>query len=116
MHLSTADEYFTRHASLPYSIVATSDPSWRERYRESFQNTQGQHRPHTGNGKYPNKGVFEALACLSSNGIERNVRLSRTLLPGDTILWVPDCFRVRASTRSAPASRRAFGLRIARRR
>ncbi|MBH0119532.1 hypothetical protein I0Q12_08355 [Rhodococcus sp. CX] len=82
MHLSAADEYFTHQTSLPHAMVATSDPSWRERYWVSFQDTQGGDTVLTlGMGKYPNQDVFEAFVCLSHNGTQRNLRLSRTLLP-----------------------------------
>ncbi|KOS58196.1 hypothetical protein [Rhodococcus rhodochrous] len=86
MHLSAADEYFTHQTSLPHAMVATSDPSWRERYWVSFQDTRGGDTVLTlGMGKYPNQDVFEAFVCLSSNGIQRNLRLSRTLLPDDSM-------------------------------
>ncbi|MFZ2177655.1 MAG: hypothetical protein WAW17_27235, partial [Rhodococcus sp. (in: high G+C Gram-positive bacteria)] len=82
MHLSTADEYFTHQTSLPHAMVATSDPSWRERYWVSFQDTESGDTVLTvGLGRYPNQDVMEGFACLSRNGRQTNVRMSRTLLP-----------------------------------
>jgi hypothetical protein len=82
MHLSAADEYFTHQTSLPHAMVATSDPSWRERYWVSFQDVRNGDTVLTlGLGKYPNQDVLEAFVCLSTNGTQRNLRLSRTLLP-----------------------------------
>jgi hypothetical protein len=82
MHLGPADEYFTHQTSLPHAMVATSDPSWRERYWVSFQDTQSGNTVLTlGLGRYPNQDVMEAFACLSHDGVQHNVRLSRTLLP-----------------------------------
>jgi hypothetical protein len=86
MHLSAADEFFTHQTSLPHAMVATSDPSWRERYWVSFQDTQAGDTVLTlGLGKYPNQDVFEAFVCLSSKGKQTNLRLSRTLLPDDSM-------------------------------
>lgn len=82
MHLSTADEYFTHQTSLPHAMVASSDPSWRERYWVSVQDVEAGDTVLTlGLGRYPNQDVMEAFACLSRQGVQRNVRLSRTLLP-----------------------------------
>lgn len=82
MHLSGADEYFTHQTALTHAMVATSDPSWRERYWVSFQDTAGGDTALTlGFGRYPNQDVMEGFACLSRNGRQTNVRLSRTLLP-----------------------------------
>jgi hypothetical protein len=82
MHLSAADEYFTHQTALPHAMVATSDPSWRERYWVSFQDTTGGDTVLTiGFGRYPNQDVMEAFACLSHGSTQTNVRLSRTLLP-----------------------------------
>src|SRR4051794_18227106 len=71
-------------------MVATSDPSWRERYWISFQDvTRGNDTVVTlGLGKYPNTDVMEAFVVLSSRGSQRNLRLSRTLLPHSTELSV----------------------------
>ncbi|WP_228790093.1 hypothetical protein [Nocardia farcinica] len=82
MHLSAADEYFTHQTALTHAMVATSDPSWRERYWVSFQDTESGETVLTlGLGRYPNQDVMEAFACLSHRGRQTNVRLSRTLLP-----------------------------------
>lgn len=82
MHLSGADEYFTHQTALPHAMVATSDPSWRERYWVSFQDTvSGDTVLTLGLGRYPNQDVMEAFACLSQGGTQTNVRLSRSLLP-----------------------------------
>lgn len=82
MHLSGADEYFTHQAALPHAMVATSDPSWRERYWVSFQDTESGDTVLTlGLGRYPNQDVMEAFACLSRGGRQTNMRLSRSLLP-----------------------------------
>lgn len=82
MHLTAADEYFTHQTSLPHAMVATSDPAWRERYWVSFQDTQSGTTVLTlGLGKYPNQDVLEAFVCLSADGTQRNLRMSRTLLP-----------------------------------
>jgi hypothetical protein len=82
MHLSGADEYFTHQTALPHAMVATSDPSWRERYWVSFQDVErGDTVLTVGLGRYPNQDVMEAFACLSRDGRQTNLRLSRTLLP-----------------------------------
>jgi hypothetical protein len=82
MQLSGADEYFTHQTALPHTMVATSDPSWRERYWVSFQDTgSGDTVLTRGLGRYPNQDVMEAFVCLSRAGRQTNGRLSRTLLP-----------------------------------
>ncbi|WP_216892259.1 hypothetical protein [Nocardia alni] len=82
MHLSAADEYFTHQTALTHAMVDTSDPSWRERYWVSFQDTESGDTVLTlGLGRYPNQDVMEAFACFSHQGTQTNVRLSRTLLP-----------------------------------
>ena len=82
MHLSAADEFFTHQTSLPHAMVATSDPSWRERYWFSIHDVAAHDTVLTvGMGKYPNQDVMEAFAVLSRPGEQRNLRLSRTLLP-----------------------------------
>jgi hypothetical protein len=85
MQLTPADEYFTHQTSLPHAMVATSDPSWRERYWISVQDVAGGDTVLTiGLGKYPNTDVMEAFVALSHAGTQRNLRLSRTLLPRST--------------------------------
>ncbi|MFI7195160.1 hypothetical protein ACIBQ0_35985 [Nocardia nova] len=82
MHLSAADEYFTHQTALTHAMVDTSDPSWRERYWVSFQDTEAGDTVLTlGLGRYPNQDVMEAFACLSRAGTQTNLRLSRSLLP-----------------------------------
>lgn len=86
MHLSAADEFFTHQTSLPHAMVATSDPSWRERYWVSFQDAgSGDTVLTVGLGKYPNQDVFEAFMAFSHKGKQTNLRLSRTLLPDATM-------------------------------
>jgi hypothetical protein len=85
MHLSAADEFFTHQTSLPHAMVASSDPSWRERYWISVQDVVGGDTVLTiGLGKYPNTDVMEGFAVLSHGGAQRNLRLSRSLLPRST--------------------------------
>src|SRR5271168_2900897 len=82
MQLSAADEFFTHQTALPHAMVATSDPSWRERYWVSFQDTErGDTVLTLGLGRYPNQDVMEAFACLSQGVRQTNLRLSRSLLP-----------------------------------
>lgn len=82
MQISNSDEYFTHQTSLPHAMVASSDPSWRERYWVSFQDTQtGDTVLTVGLGRYPNQDVMEAFVCLSEGDQQTNLRLSRTLLP-----------------------------------
>ncbi len=85
MHLSGADEYLTHQTALPHAMVATSDPSWRERYWISIQDVVGGDTVLTlGLGKYPNVDAMEAFVAFSHDGTQRNLRLSRTLLPRST--------------------------------
>jgi hypothetical protein len=82
VHLTEPDEYFTHQTSLPHVMVASSDPSWRERYWISLQDVVGQDTVLTiGLGKYPNQDVMEGFVALAHEGVQRNLRLSRTLLP-----------------------------------
>jgi hypothetical protein len=89
MQLSEADEYFTHQTALPHAMVASSDPAWRERYWISVQDVEGGDTVLTlGLGKYPNQDVMEAFVCLAHGGTQRNLRLSRTLLPAGQDLRV----------------------------
>jgi len=89
VQLTPADEYFTHQTSLPHAMVATSDPSWRERYWISVQDVASGDTVLTiGLGKYPNTDVMEAFVALSHAGTQRNLRLSRTLLPRSTEMAV----------------------------
>ncbi|MFN2538769.1 MAG: hypothetical protein ABR549_11590 [Mycobacteriales bacterium] len=82
MRVTGPDEQFTHQVPLPHVMVGSSDPSWRERYWVSFQDTQGGDTVLTlGLGQYPNQDVMEAFAVLSQGGRQHNLRLSRTLLP-----------------------------------
>lgn len=81
-YLSGSDETFTHQVSYPHAIVGSSDPSWRERYWISLQDTRNLDTVLTlGLGHYPNQDVQEGFAVLSHRGVQRNVRLSRTLSP-----------------------------------
>ena len=80
MRLSAADEQFTHQVPLPHVMVGNSDPSWRERYWVSVQDTHGSTVLTLGIGQYPNQDVMEAFVALSHNGVQTNLRLSRTLL------------------------------------
>jgi hypothetical protein len=85
MQLSEADEFFTHQTSLPHSMVATSDPSWRERYWISIQDVLGGDSVLSlGLGKYPNVDAMEGFVAFAHAGTQRNLRLSRTLLPNGT--------------------------------
>lgn len=89
MFLTDADEYFTHQTALPHAMVATSDPSWRERYWVSFQDTHSGDTVLTlGLGRYPNQDVMEAFVCYSHAGRQTNLRLSRTLLPDSHAMQV----------------------------
>jgi hypothetical protein len=80
MRLSGADENFTHQVAFPHSMVGSSDPSWRERYWISIQDTENRDTVLTlGIGQYPNQDVQEAFAVLSSGGTQRNLRVSRAL-------------------------------------
>lgn len=82
MHLSGADEFFTHQTSLPHAMVATSDPSWRERYWFSLHDVRAHDTVLTmGLGKYPNQDMMEAYIALSRGAEQRNLRISRALLP-----------------------------------
>ena len=41
MRLTSPDEYFHHQAALPHAMAGSSDPSWRERYWISIQDTAG---------------------------------------------------------------------------
>jgi hypothetical protein len=88
-YLSPSDETFTHQVSYPHAIVGSSDPSWRERYWVSIQDTQNKDTVLTlGLGQYPNQDVQEGFAVLSHGGRQRNVRLSRTLAPHNNRMQV----------------------------
>lgn len=84
MRLTDPDEYFTHQTSLPHVMVASSDPSWRERYWVSIHDVvSGETVLTLGLGKYPNQDVMEAFACVAHQDSQRNLRLSRTLSPAN---------------------------------
>lgn len=89
MRLSAPDEYFHHQVSLPHAMVGSSDPSWRERYWISIQDTERQDTVLTcGFGQYPNQDVQEAFVVLSRGDRQSNLRLSRTLSPGNDTMRV----------------------------
>ena len=68
--LTPPDEYFTHQVAYPHAVVGTSDPSWRERYWLSMQNTETKDVVLTcGIGHYPNQNVQEAFAVVSMPGV-----------------------------------------------
>jgi hypothetical protein len=82
MRLTGPDEYFSHQTSLPHVMVASTDPSWRERYWLSIQDVvTGDTVVTLGLGKYPNQDVMEAFVCVARGDKQRNLRLSRTLSP-----------------------------------
>lgn len=80
MHLSPSDESFTHQVALPHAMVGSSDPSWRERYWLSAQDTTGDTVLTCGFGQYPNQDVQEAFTVVSTGGAQWNLRLARDLL------------------------------------
>lgn len=89
MRLTAPDEYFYHQASLPHAMVGSSDPSWRERYWISIQDTERQDTVLTlGIGQYPNQDVQEAFVVLSEGGTQRNLRLARQLGPANDVMHV----------------------------
>jgi hypothetical protein len=82
VRLSAPDEYFTHQISRPHAMVGSSDPSWRERYWISLQDTVAKDTVLTiGLGQYPNQDVQEGFAVLSSGGRQHNLRVARALAP-----------------------------------
>jgi hypothetical protein len=80
VRLSPSDESFTHQVALPHAIVGSSDPSWRERFWISMQDTVHKDVVLTvGFGQYPNQDVQEAFVALAEGGQQHNLRLSRTL-------------------------------------
>lgn len=89
MRLSAPDEYFHHQVSMPHAMVGSSDPSWRERYWISIQDTENQDTVLTcGIGQYPNQDVQEAFVCLAQGGTQRNLRLARALAPANDVMRV----------------------------
>jgi hypothetical protein len=82
VRLSPPDEYFTHQVAYPHAMVGSSDPSWRERYWVSLQDTVGKDTVLTlGLGQYPNQDVQEGFAVLSTGGQQHNLRVARALAP-----------------------------------
>lgn len=82
VRLSPPDEYFTHQVAYPHAMVGSSDPSWRERYWVSIQDTAGKDTVLTlGLGQYPNQDVQEGFAVLSTGGRQHNLRVARALAP-----------------------------------
>lgn len=82
MILTPADEYFTHQIPLPHSVVGSTDPAWRERYVFNIHDVRDQDTMIVcGVGQYPNQDTQEAFVCLTQGKEQRNLRLSRTLLP-----------------------------------
>lgn len=80
--LTGPDEYFTHQVAYPHAMVGSSDPSWRERYWISIQDTAAKDTVLTlGLGQYPNQDTQEAFAVLSTGGRQHNVRMARALAP-----------------------------------
>jgi hypothetical protein len=89
MRLSQPDEYFTHQVAYPHAMVGSSDPSWRERYWVSWQDTVDKDTVLTlGIGQYPNQDVQEAYAVLSAGGQQHNLRLARALAPANDQMHV----------------------------
>src|SRR5262245_17491187 len=87
--LTPPDEQFTHQVSFPHAMVGSSDPSWRERYWLSLQDTATRETVLTfGLGHYPNQDVQEAFVCLAHRGRQHNVRLSRRLSPASHVMRV----------------------------
>ena len=87
--LTPPDESFTHQAPVPHSMVGSSDPSWRERYWVSLQDVaSGETVLSFGLGHYPNQDAQEAFVCLSHEGRQHNLRLSRPLAPESHVMRV----------------------------
>jgi len=80
--LTPPDEYFTHQVPFPHAVVGSSDPSWRERYWFSVQDTANRDVVLTcGLGQYPNQNTQEAFVSLAIGAVQHNLRLARALLP-----------------------------------
>lgn len=89
MKLSPTDETFSHQVALPHAMVGSSDPTWRERYWISMQDTESKDTVLTlGFGQYPNQDVQEAFVVLAEGDQQHNLRLSRTLSPNNSSLQV----------------------------
>jgi hypothetical protein len=82
MLLTAPDEGFNHQVALPHSVVGSSDPSWRERYWFSFEDTASRDVVVTmGLGQYPNTDTQEAFVVVGTPERQHNLRLARTLWP-----------------------------------
>lgn len=82
MRLSSYDEYFTHQIPLPHTVVGSSDPAWRERYWINIQDiASADVMMVCGIGQYPNQNTQEAFVSVVVGDTQRNIRLSRSLLP-----------------------------------
>jgi hypothetical protein len=89
VYLTGPDEFFTHQVALPHAMVGSSDPSWRERYWISLQDTVNQDFVLScGFGQYPNQDVQEAFVVVSEKGQQHNLRLARELSPRSDVLSV----------------------------
>jgi hypothetical protein len=80
--LTPPDEFFTHQVAFPHAVVGSSDPSWRERYWFSVQDTVNRDVVLTcGFGQYPNQNTQEAFVSLAAGPVQHNLRLARALLP-----------------------------------
>ncbi|MDT3445628.1 hypothetical protein QOZ89_39470 [Pseudofrankia sp. BMG5.37] len=87
--MSPPDEYFYHQVSYPHAMVASSDPSWRERYWVSFQDVRSKDAVLTlGLGHYPNQDTQEAYAVLAHGDTQTNVRMARALSPRNDLMAV----------------------------
>ena len=87
--LTPPDEHFNHQVAFPHALVGSSDPSWRERYWVSLQDTTSGATVLTlGLGQYPNQDVQEAFVCLTHQDVQRNLRLSRRLSPDRHVMAV----------------------------
>ncbi|MEY4371698.1 MAG: hypothetical protein RL219_467 [Actinomycetota bacterium] len=87
--LTAPDEHFNHQVAFPHALVGSSDPSWRERYWVSMQDTRDGSTVLTlGFGQYPNQDVQEAFVSLTHRGRQRNLRLSRRLTPRRDVMQV----------------------------
>jgi hypothetical protein len=89
VRLSPPDEYFTHQVAYPHAMVGSSDPSWRERYWVSLQDTVAKDTVLTlGLGQYPNQDVQEGFAVLSTGGQQHNLRVARALAPRNDVMAI----------------------------
>jgi hypothetical protein len=89
VRLTNPDEYFHHQVALPHAMVGSSDPSWRERFWISIQDTQNRDTVLTcGIGQYPNQDVQEAFVVAAHKDRQYNLRLARALAPDSDVMRV----------------------------